>query len=304
MRTQEIEGCVKAIDAALGFDKINLRAAHPLNLQHLTFLKANSASVNLVESRYPYHHDNHRYSRLMYAIVAPNQKAMRLIDNLPKGQFTINYVEPAIDMIVDEETKWALLQLFDRCFVHPKHRQSVKHFSNGGTVTGQRRFWFAWYADRRSKITGARHCFHLEARCQGRQVLHQIGFENLLTFDLAAFWLRYLDNIYEVDLQRLGRYHLNRTNGTRRQHALVHRAGSFSYDVDRAVGCIIYNWARYAAVKKDDQDKPRSAQHLVDFYGREQFLRKIDLSGTLFIVNVKNPSLLSEVTDFVVADRI
>jgi hypothetical protein len=200
-------------------------------------------------------------------------------------------------MIVGQETKFELLQRFDCGFVQPKHRQNVKHFSNGGTVTGQRRFWFTWYVDRPSKIIGARHCFHLEARCQGRQVLEQIGFEKLLTFDLAAFWRRYLDHLYQVDLQRLGRHHLNRTNGTRRQQALVHRAGSFSFDVDRAIGCIIYNRARYAATKIDNQDKPKSAQHLVKYYGRGPFLHKVDLLGTLFIVNVKNPNLLLQVTN-------
>src|SRR5262249_10506280 len=89
-----------------------------------------------------------------------------------------------------------LQYLFDRCFVQPWHRQQVRRFANGGTATGGRRFWFVWYCSLPCKLTHAPHCFHLEARCQGRSVLRPIGFEKFRTFDLVNFWHRHLEHQY------------------------------------------------------------------------------------------------------------
>jgi hypothetical protein len=260
----------KGVKTAVAFfDKINLRAAYPLDRERLGFLRANSHSVDPITSKYPFGHPGHRYSKLRYTIVCPNQRAQHFIDDLPEDLFKVNYVEPALDFITsDNITPWHILDLFDTQFVHPWHRQQeVRHFDNGGTVTGRRRFWFAWYCDKPSKSTGEPHCFHLEARCQGLPVLRKIQFTKLTTFDHIGFWERRL-NLYEVDRERLGRH------GTRRRKPLIHRSrgSSFVYNVDRARGCGLFNRG------------PRTVQALIDNYGRGPFLRKC--GSPLRVVNV------------------
>src|SRR5262245_61870055 len=148
-------------------------------------------------------------------------------------------------------------------------------FGNGGTATGGRRFWFVWYCSLPCKLTHAPHCFHLEARCQGRSVLRQIGFEKFRTFDLVNFWHRHLDHLYDVDLEVLGRYDLNRLTGARRRKPLIDQARSFSYNVHQGRGRYIYRRAYYA---RSNGSGGSRAQYLVDWYGRGPFLTHVDAS--------------------------
>jgi hypothetical protein len=124
----------KGIKTAVAFfDKINLRAAYPLDRERLAFLKANSASVDPIRSKYRFGHPGHGCSKLRYTIVCPNQRTQHFIDDLPADVFAVNRIELALDFITsDEYAPFQMLCLFRRCFVHPWHRQQeVRHFDNG-----------------------------------------------------------------------------------------------------------------------------------------------------------------------------
>jgi hypothetical protein len=277
----------------LHYDKINVRAARRFNQRQLELLQANAVKLGAWRSKYLYHHSDHRYSRLGYTIVCPNHEAQRFIDDLSPHEFTINSVELALNLIVDEYSKLQLQDLFNQCFVQPWHQQDVKHWDNmgtgtaTGTATGKHGFCFVWYCDEECKVEHEEHCFHIEARCQGLPVLRRIGFDKLCTFDPMPFWHKYLNNLYEVDLQRLGRYHLNRITGQRRQKPLLQ--GPFRYNVDHAYGCVIYRGCYYDRCQ-DEMSSP-GAQFLVDGYGRGPFMRRLD---TLLIVNIEKSLRLLE----------
>ena len=105
------------------------------------------------------------------------------------------------------------------------------------------------YDTKPSKVYGEFPCFHLEAKINGVRALRQLGINSvsdLLTFDHARFWQRHFV-VAEINMARLGRYHTNRRDGTRRRAPLIHRTKSeFVYNVDAAVGNVL--WRVFAAV--------------------------------------------------------
>jgi hypothetical protein len=253
------------------FDELRVRAPYPLDRSRLAAIAASCQSVRPVISKHEvFHESEQRYSRLTYQIVNPSDRGLRLIAKLPPS-FMLNCVELALDLITDERTKWRLADLFDAHHVQGWHRQPIKHWPNGGTTTGSRRFFHAWYCDRPSKRTGE-HCFHLEARLIGRQVLarHGVDQHHLIDFDDWSFWSRHLD-LYTLDKERLGRFHDNRLRGRCRRQPIweswcnkrVHR-----FNRDARDGHILFAGAQRTDVN--------SIQHLVDHYGRGPFLQRID----------------------------
>lgn len=63
---------------------------------------------------------------------------------------------------------------------------------------------------------------------------------DLLTFDFLKFW-RYSLGLYDVNLERLGRYDSNRRNGSRRvKPQLVQWVGNYQCNLDRRRGYVLY----------------------------------------------------------------
>ena len=147
---------------------------------------------------------------------------------------------------------------------------------------------FAWYADRRSKVTGE-WCFHIEGRHVGVQAVRRAGVHHprdLLTFDHEAYWQKWL-HLYEIDLERLGRYHLNRQTRERRQHPLLLKSRcGFVYNRDRSVGSALYR-----ALSVHPRQHCRSIQQFVATYGRGPFLQPLQ-GDTLSMFNIKQSLLL------------
>jgi len=191
-----------------------------------------------------------------------------------RGDVLVNYVESARDQLMSEEAAHRLSDEFDEHFVQGWHGKQEQYRAEHGTYTSGRRVGrlFAWYWDRESKATGT-HCFHLEARYQGVAAVRRIGIHHprdLLTFDHEDFWLQYL-RLYRVDLEKLGRCHLNHILGERRRQPLLYRwprhPAPFVYNLDRSTGSILYRV--YASHSKQGF---RSVQRFVDSYGRGSFL--------------------------------
>jgi len=127
-------------------------------------------------------------------------------------------------------------------------------------------------------VTGE-DCFHLEIRIQGSAALRRSGIEcvgDLLNFDYPAL-LHRLDNAFwTVDCERLGRFHEDKRQGTRRRRTNIKLCrGRFPFNVDGAIGSTLYK--AHAGHPDDDHE---SVQQFVDTYGRGPFL-------TPFLCNVQ-----------------
>jgi hypothetical protein len=132
---------------------------------------------------------------------------------------------------------------------------------------------FVTYSDRPSKLDPGSPCCHIEARYQGIVALRSIGINTAsdwVSFDHHAFWKKHLCFL-EVDLTRLGRWYDNRRSGKRRQQIRRHLSGKYSYNVDRAIGSLLFrNFGRHST------ELEITVQRFVDCFGRGPFLRAID----------------------------
>jgi hypothetical protein len=191
-----------ACERAVTFhDKLGIRAARWLDPQDESFLRANSVwfGGRRLPREHAVYHRGHGWSYRRYVIVAPNQRALDFLATLADETFYFNRLEPALGLLgQDFRTRWTLKRYFDKHFVQPWHNQQVKHYDNGGTVTGRRRFWFDWYVGRPCKVTHDPNCFKLEARLQGRDALRRhAGIKrnrDIASFDFVKFFQRKLDN--------------------------------------------------------------------------------------------------------------
>lgn len=257
------------------FDKLTFRMSHFLTCKQENFLQNNAAFVD-TRTGHPIRASD---KFLILTVINPNDCALKLLASL--SNLTINYAEIALDIVrLDELTKWRLRNFFDTNFVQPWHgKHEIVRFDNA-TYTGQRRpgHWFTWYCDRPSKCTGDVHCFHLEGRHQGVPAVRNAGIEdpvNLLTFDHIAYWRKNL-TLFELNFERLGRWHENRRLGRRRKRARVEKNARFSYNYDLRTGSILFR------MHGDHQkEQYRSLQKFVDQYGRGPFLRRLNVSALL-----------------------
>lgn len=190
--------------------------------------------------------------------------------------------DPALDLTFDnEEGPLLLLRQFEECLVQP--RQGRKHsriiFDNGGISTGRRsrgRYLTA-YADEPCRIDGIADCFHVEGRYAGKPLLASIRLnhpKDLLSFDHAAFWREIEDqgHLLQIDRERLGRFHENRTQKQRRaSDPKPHYRGRSQ---DHARGSLLYR------IYGIDQYGNISVQHFIRSYGRGPFISKV--AGSIF----------------------
>jgi len=183
----------------------------------------------------------------------------------------INYVEIARDFVPDDEDDAPVMsELFSRSLVQHRHcKRETWLYGNGNGYSGGRYqgLTFGWYGDRGrvSKITGE-EAFHLEARLAGAAVLRRYGIGNatdLLHLDHNAFWERMWERniaLYDIDLEKLGRWYKNKREGTKRQKPLV--LSTCNYNSDKAVGAALFHSLGYAG-------NGYSIQGVFDCLGRE-----------------------------------
>jgi hypothetical protein len=262
------------------FDKMKFRAAERPTDKLLSFVSENSSSVD-VRRGHPIAGRNLPSS---ITIVAPNDAALLSISRQP---WLVNEVEIARNTIPpDDHAASAMHDLYDRHFVHPWHgKHEMTWFINEKTgkritysgqrinkKTGQLRngLHFAWYSDRHCKLTGEWPCFHLEARFVGAEAVRERAKipspAYLVNYDFEAFWRKH-DRLETIDTAYLGRFHLNRLEGKRRQKPRIEQWGPITCNVDLRMGGLI---------KRVECRHPRqqlfSVQWLIDGYGRGPFL--------------------------------
>jgi len=273
------------------FDKLAFRTPRKLGKADMAFLRLN-ARKRYHRLGQPIRNANLRW---LLVVVAPNDAALNLIAK--RRYLVVNCVEVARDeLLQDARSALTRRDEYDRHFVQRHHgkRETTAVDNVTRTDAGRRAgVSFAWYADRPSKVTGHRHCFHIEGRYQGVRAVRRLGINapaDLTRFDHLAYWTRH-DNRDEVDRERLGRWHLNCLAGSRRQKLLIKQYGRFRYNVDRAVGCALYRmyaetdaFARFCA--QVDRPYPEDVQHpdkrtiehctqkFIDTYGRGPYLRR------------------------------
>ncbi len=261
------------------FDKLAFRTARPLAEKQMIILRKNASSVDLRRG----HHIRGSKNALILTVVNPNDRALRLLAN--RSSLVANYVEVARDTIlVDERRPLQLREIHDRTFVQPRHCKRQTVLLEHGSYTGQNRpgHRFVWYGDRPSKRGGVGNCFHLEGRHHGVIAVRRMGIHrasDLLEFNHAAYWRRHL-NFYEVDCARLGRWHLNRVTGQRRQRAMEKNNNFAKYDIDRRTGQMLFRIFGH-----HEFQEVLSVQMFIDRYGRGPFLRRIDDPSSIVIYN-------------------
>jgi hypothetical protein len=214
-----------------------------------------------------------------------------------------NYLEIARNWLLDNPWDAETLdELFRKHFAQPWHgKKGVVAYAYGFSTRtyprkGQRRtgLSFNWYSDRPCKITGTRYCFHFEGKHQGRRSVRSLGIDHprdLLRFNFNGYFANQLSHWYVIDYERLGRFHLNKRSGSKRQKPRIRWYGSYAYNVDAATGGIIYR--RYAL---DENETGWSLQRFIDRYGKGRFLQRVRQAGsTLYSDHGANTIMLSEV---------
>jgi hypothetical protein len=263
------------------FDVVGCWSKNQLTQQELAVLNSHCGGGVKAENGPAWFDWSYRQKLTLYR---PSNEALSFL--LACDDLLLNYVEITVELIMPDETATRqILYLFNSHFVQPWHRKQEFVFYPDGASTraspnpAQRRSgrWFQWYGDRPSKITGEVPCFRFEAKYQGIQALchstrrggiHTVA--DLLNFDHRAFWARQL-NFFALDLERLGRFHLNRRSGSRRRKP---RLQPRAYNRDRALGSVLY---RHFARNRGKQWL-FTLQDFVDRYGRGPFLQRLDVN--------------------------
>ena len=280
------------------FDVVRCWLKKPLTPQELAFLNSHCGGGVKAENGPAWFDWSYRQRLTLYR---PSNEALLFL--LACDNLLLNYVEITAELLMPDETAVRqILDLFDTHFVQPWHRKQEFIFYPDGASTRaspkptQRRSgrWFQWYGDRPSKVTGEIPCFRFEAKHQGVQALrcskiHTIA--DLVNFDHRAFWTKHL-NFFALDLERLGRCHLNRRSGSRRKKPKLQPR---AYNRDRSRGSILYrHFAR-------NRDKPWlfTLQDFVDRYGRGPFLQRLNVNDlpvfhTLLHDHVNKPQTSQE----------
>ena len=138
---------------------------------------------------------------------------------------------------------------------------------------------FQAYGDAPCRITDEPNCAHLEAKVYGSSAIRRIGIygpKDLLNFDYELFWRRHF-HLYKLDVERLGRWYVNKTKN-RRQRSWPKPKGGFHYNEHRSTGGLLCR-----AVGRDGYGN-FSIQRIVNEFGRGPFLKKVPLSASGMVV--------------------
>jgi hypothetical protein len=203
----------------------------------------------------------------------PQREALELLATLD-GTILVNYVECALDLIVPADSDVDPSLDYIRNTVLLSHHTGVaKRYVSGFTSRqlpeGQRRAgsWYHAYSAP-CKLTGEIPCIHLETMHQSARHVRRIGIHqagDLVDFDFARHFAGL--RLFELDLERLGRYDSNQRAGSRRQKPRFDSAGN---NLDTLRGTRLYNDRAL-----DDDGEYLSLQTFIQRYGRGPFLRPL-----------------------------
>lgn len=208
----------------------------------------------------------------------------------------LNYAEVAFDFLASGEP-WQvhhaldqLLEAFRDGFLQARHgTKQCRAYPYGFTTrtypaAGQRHNgrWYHCYIDRPSKVTGE-PCFHFEGRHQGADACRRIGIRHphdMLSFNFAAYARNHIV-LWQIDYERLGRFHRNRRTGSRAKKSLIAYSGGVPFNRDIAFGARLYKIHSWHPPFRDErgnmiESETSSLQQFVDYYGRGPFLRRQD----------------------------
>lgn len=220
-----------------------------------------------------------RTDHVVLTIVTPTLAGLILASTLP-GIPTIFHLELALDVSFEAAGHLPeLYETYQRHFVQPWQSQPTVR-CGAGSYTGRRKpgRLFIAYPDEPDRNYGHENCFHIEARHHGARAVRRAGIttaQDLIAFDHVAFWRSKL-TFYKVNLERLGRFHDNRHSENKRQRTRIHQCGSFDYNVDHAIGSVLFRNHGY-----NPQLQMCTAESFVRSYGRGPFLDRIDATSLL-----------------------
>ncbi len=237
----------------------------------------------------------------------PTQQALELLAAMTAAadEPLINYVEVACDLIFEDQNEAdKTVEYFLEHLVQPWHRKSMKircfykweeidgidfyrdwpiGFSTRNTRKGKRGrmgHWFVGYSSLPCRLTGETPCFHVEGRHSSVRSLQRIGINDLsdlIDFDFDAYFASNM-TLYELDCERLGRFHRNRLSGSKSRHSSVKKMGKsgFTYNRDHRLGATLYN--SLSLHRDDPYHDQRSLQKFVDEYPKSRrFLTPVSL---------------------------
>ncbi|MDR6306240.1 hypothetical protein GGQ85_003969 [Nitrobacter vulgaris] len=227
--------------------------------------------------------------------------AFRILCELPADAI-VTYVEVACDVICPDV--WELeriAQAFLIGFLQPHHRgKQAKVYPSAGPplglsgfttrkcpTKGCRRsgFWFQWYIDKKGKINREPNCFHFEGKHEGRRAVKKLKIDHprdLAQFSLSAYFRKHASTLYEIDLERFGRWHSNRRTGGKRKKPYIDRYG---VNRDSYRGHLLYRI--YSLHPESAYWPSRSLQRFTDKFGRGPFLKPYFI---MFMVTNTNTS--------------
>lgn len=263
-------------------DKIRIWSKQRISKRCISRLERAGAKV-FVRAECAYFDHHYKYRLEIYQL---QSSAFFILDELPTDAI-VNYVEVVCDVICpDELTLERMAQTFLSGFLQPHHRgkqayvyETDDHPRLTGFTTrkspkkGSRRrgFWFQWYIDRESRITGELNCFHFEGKHEGSRAVKRLGISyprDIASFSFDAYFSKYVGTLYEIDFERLGRCHSNRRTGGRRKKPFIDEYGR---NLDLRVGHLIY---RVLSLHPQSMYFPfNSLQRFTDRYGRGPFLK-------------------------------
>jgi hypothetical protein len=268
---EEAFAAIKPHETIDYYDRIHIRAEALLTLQHMQRLDRECGAL-IIEP--PWSRKN-PLPTYWLQLCQPSYVALQLVARLGDDA-VVNYAEITRDQIFAKLVEAATLVDFHRDhFVQSRHgTRGVQSYSVGFSTRrrlreGERRTGRAFncYGDKPSRmINVGEPCFHFEGKHCGRRDVGRLGINHprdLLKFDFAAYFARHI-TFYQIDIERLGRFHLNKRSGSKRQKPRIHICGSTGYvsNVDAAVGSVLYQ--HYAF----HEDGSRSLQRFIDCYGK------------------------------------
>lgn len=203
------------------------------------------------------------------------------------------YLEIAFDLIMrDGEELRQAFDAFTHSFVQPWMGWRKKRVSAAGdpnqkferekrtkfilpyanfVSTGRRWPGTSWalYTGKHSPVTGQIDAFKLEQRHHGAHAVRSVAknLHDLANIDYAAHMLKAV-TLQTIDLERLGRYHNNKANGTKRQKP---------HPDDIRTGRVLWRAYGYDL----SSNGTMSVQSFLDQYGRGPFVKSIPFDHLL-----------------------
>jgi hypothetical protein len=296
------------------FDKVHYWLPKPLDHRQLAALRQECRGGLYYQTQpCPFDYRLRQYLDLWQ----PKDAALHMLAQ--RDGALVNYVEPACDFTFGDYRApqwWG--EFFADHHLQDHHRASmgVEAYPDGGMSTRptrkgrpRRGRWHHHYSHRECRITGELDCFHFETRHQGLAACRKIGIHSaadLPSFDFEAHFAEPL-KFYQVDAERMGRFHRNQRCGSRRSKPYITHHGALSYNHDRMLGGQLYRLlsrhpfrcpqCRSCSPPGSDAcdhcgtphpgqpwDIQRSLQQFVDAYGRGPYLQPLFDEPLLYIL--------------------